>query len=50
MRTSKETLVSNNLEWLKNNDHKMVGNTFCFIYDNKEIEIKRINGIWTLIQ
>ena len=28
----------------------ILGNTFCFIYDNKEIEIKKINGIWTLIQ
>ena len=48
MKDFKQTLIDDNFEWLKHNENKMVGDTLSFFHDNKEIEIKRINGIWTL--
>ena len=47
---SQEDIANSNLEWLKVNDDKMKGDTFSFYNGYKMTEIKRINGIWTLIQ
>ena len=45
---TKQEIVDTNIEWLNSDNQTMTGNTFCFIYENNEVEIIKVNNTWIL--